>query len=178
MDANKHKNSGRPLWAPWRIEYILSSKDKECFLCGREKPNNSRKDDFMVVARGDYSFVMLNAFPYNPGHLLISPYQHVGDILAIDKKVLCEMTDLLVKTIKALKKMMNPEGFNVGYNLGLPAGAGLEEHLHMHVVPRWTGDTNYMPVIGKTRVVPQALEDTAEIIKRAINVRGKKCLRK
>ena len=162
------KNSNeksRPLWAPWRIEYILSEKTDECFLCSRKQPADS-KDEFMVVYRGNYSFIMLNAYPYNSGHLMVCPYDHVGDISAVNKKTLNEMMELCIKSKEVLVEVMNPNGFNIGFNLGLPAGAGLEEHIHMHIVPRWIGDTNFMPVLGNTRVVPQALKETADILKK------------
>ena len=157
-------NEGRPLWAPWRIEYILGPKDGECFLCNRQEPSDN-KDDFMVIARGRNAFIMLNAFPYNSGHLLIAPYKHIGDIAEVPKEILHEMMDLCTEAKELLKKVMNPDGFNIGFNLGKAAGAGLEEHLHMHVVPRWVGDTNFMPILDNTHVMPQSLKDTANILK-------------
>ena len=155
----------RNLWAPWRIEYILSLKDDgKCFLCSREKSDKKKKDDFMVVFRGENVFVMLNAFPYNSGHLMIAPYKHVGDISLLDKKALYEISDLTVKSKDVLSKVMKPDGFNMGYNVGSAAGAGLEEHIHFHIVPRWRGDVNFMAVLGDVNVVPQALQDTAKIL--------------
>jgi ATP adenylyltransferase len=156
----------RPLWAPWRIEYILSSKENKCFLCNRKASSMERDDNFMVIARGKTVFAMLNAFPYNSGHLMIAPYEHIGDISKLPKKTLHEMIEVCTAAKNTLKKTMSPEGFNIGFNLGLPAGAGLEDHIHMHVVPRWIGDTNFMPVLSNnTRVIPQALKDTAKILK-------------
>jgi ATP adenylyltransferase len=160
-------SSDKPLWAPWRIEYILSPKSGECFLCDREKSKKS-EDEFMVLYRGENAFIILNAYPYNPGHLLICPYKHIGDISDIDKKTLYEISDLSVMAKNILSEIMNPSGFNIGYNLGVSAGAGLEEHLHLHVVPRWNGDNNFMPIIGKTRIMPQALKETAAIIRKKI----------
>lgn len=157
-------NSEKPLWAPWRIEYILSPKSGECFLCNRETDKNS-EDEFMVLYRGEKAFIILNAYPYNPGHLLISPYKHIGDISEVSKKTLYEISDLSVRAKDVLSEIMTPNGFNIGYNLGVSAGAGLEEHLHLHIVPRWNGDNNFMPVIGKTRIMPQALKETAAIIR-------------
>jgi ATP adenylyltransferase len=162
MENTNEKN--RPLWAPWRIDYILSEKTGECFLCDRQQ-SSGKKDEFMIIFRGDYSFVMLNAYPYNSGHLMVCPYEHVGDISVIAKKKLNEMMELCVKSKEVLADVMNPGGFNIGFNLGLPAGAGLEEHIHMHIVPRWIGDTNFMPVLGNTRVVPQALQETADLLR-------------
>ena len=146
MKQNNEKN--RPLWAPWRIEYILSEKTKECFLCDR-KEVSGKEDEHMVIFRGENSFVMLNAYPYNSGHLMVCPYEHIGDIAAIKKEVLNEMMDLCVRAKETLSSIMNPNGFNIGFNLGIAAGAGLEEHIHMHIVPRWVGDTNFMPVLVK-----------------------------
>ncbi len=157
-------DTGRPLWAPWRIEYILSEKTGECFLCDRK--STDKNDEYMIIYRGKNSFVMLNAYPYNSGHLMVCPYEHIGDIAAVRKEVLNEMMDLCVRAKETLLKLMNPGGFNIGFNLGVAAGAGLEEHIHMHIVPRWVGDTNFMPVLGKTRVVPQALKETAEILRK------------
>ncbi len=155
----------RPLWAPWRIDYILSPKDDECFLCDRQKISPEKSDDFMVIARGKNVFVMLNAYPYNSGHLMVVPYRHIGDISDLPKFVLHEMIEVCTASKNTLKKALNPEGFNIGFNLGLPAGAGLEDHIHMHVVPRWIGDTNFMPVLDNTRVMPQSLKDTANILR-------------
>ena len=164
MKNNAEKN--RPLWAPWRIEYILSEKSGECFLCNREKTSD-KKDEFMVIFRAKYSFVTLNAFPYNSGHLMICPYNHLKDITDLKTEALNEMMELCVKSKKVLTKVMNPDGFNIGFNIGLAAGAGLEDHVHMHIVPRWVGDTNFMPVLSNTRVVPQTLKETAELLRKA-----------
>ena len=158
-------NDNRPLWAPWRIEYILGPKDGECFLCDRNISSSEKPDDFMIIARGENVFVMLNAFPYNSGHLLVAPYAHIGDISGLPKNTLHEMIEVCTAAKNCLKDTMSPEGFNIGFNLGLPAGAGLEDHIHMHIVPRWIGDTNFMPVLDNTRVIPQSLKDTAKILK-------------
>ncbi|MCF7790934.1 MAG: HIT domain-containing protein [Victivallales bacterium] len=155
----------KPLWAPWRIEYILSPKNGECFLCNREK-DNDKPDDFMVIARGKKVFVILNAYPYNSGHLMITPYEHIGDISSLSKETLHEMMEVCTAAKNTLNNTMNPDGFNIGFNLGTAAGAGLKEHIHMHIVPRWIGDTNFMPVIDNTRVIPQALRDTADILRK------------
>ena len=163
MKETSKKN--RPLWAPWRIEYILSEKSGECFLCDRKQPSEN-EDEFMVVFRAEYSFVILNAYPYISGHLMVCPYEHVGDISLLDKKTLNEMMELCVKSKEILADVMNPDGFNIGFNLGASGGAGLEEHLHMHIVPRWIGDTNFMSVLGNTKVVPQALRETADLLRK------------
>ena len=156
-------NTPRPLWAPWRIEYIRENKDDDnCFLC--RAPQEAESEN-LVIARGQQCFVMLNAFPYNSGHVLVSPYEHVADLAELEAGVHHELMDLIVKTKTVLKNVMYPDGFNVGFNLGSAAGAGVEEHLHGHIVPRWEGDTNFMPVLSNTRVVPEALEDTAKLLR-------------
>jgi len=160
MNETERKN----LWAPWRIEYILGPKDGACFLCGRERDSGA-KDDFMVVGRGESVFVMLNAFPYNAGHLLVAPYAHVDDIAKLPPDTLNELMGFTVKAKQLLAGLMRPDGFNIGFNLGAAAGAGLESHVHEHIVPRWVGDTNFMPVLDDTRVVPQALRDTAALLR-------------
>ena len=160
---NSVTNTPRPLWAPWRIEYIREDKDDDgCFLC--QAPLEHEREN-LVIARGKQCFVMLNAFPYNSGHVLISPYEHVADLGELETSVHHELMDLIVKTKTVLKNVMYPDGFNVGFNLGRAAGAGVEEHIHGHIVPRWEGDTNFMPALSNTRVVPEALEDTAKLLK-------------
>ena len=112
-------------------------------------------------------FVILNRYPYNSGHLMVVPYRHIGDIAELTAEERIELMDLTIKAKEVLKKVMNPEGFNIGFNLGLPAGAGVADHIHQHIVPRWNGDTNFMPVLGNTRVVPEALDATAELLRNA-----------
>ncbi|HBM15475.1 MAG TPA: HIT family hydrolase [Lentisphaeria bacterium] len=153
------------LWAPWRIEYILSAKDQGCFLCDRKQYNSTKPDEEYIIYRGKNSFVMINAYPYNSGHLLIAPYLHTGDIETLNKEILYEISDLMVLSKQVLAKVMKPAGYNVGYNFGSAAGAGCEEHLHLHIVPRWIGDVNFMPVIGDIKVMPQSLRDTAKILR-------------
>jgi ATP adenylyltransferase len=157
----------RPLWAPWRIEYIVSPKNGECFLCGMKKNANSGAG--LVVHRGKEVFVMLNMFPYNSGHLMIAPFGHIGDFTKLTKPQRHEMADIAAVSEDVLRRIMKPEGFNIGFNIGKAAGAGVEEHVHLHVVPRWTGDTNFMPVLGDARVVPQSLAETAELIRKNWN---------
>jgi len=156
----------RPLWAPWRIEFIRAKKSGECFLCGKKEKGESPEEP-LIVARLERCFVILNRYPYNSGHLMVAPYRHVGDISELEGKESHEIMDACVMAKNALSSLMKPEGFNIGFNLGISAGAGLAEHIHLHIVPRWTGDTNFMPVIGDARVVPEALEKTAELIRGA-----------
>jgi len=147
----------RPLWAPWRIDYILSEKSESCFFCDYWGAPESDADN-LVVHRAKESFVLLNRFPYNGGHLLVAPRDHVGRIEDLAPAVLCQVMSLVQLSEKVLRKTLKPEGFNVGMNVGKAAGAGVDDHLHMHIVPRWVGDTNFMPVLGDTRVMPEALE--------------------
>ncbi len=149
------------LWAPWRMAYIKnfsSKKDEGCFLCRAARESDDRGN--LVVLRGRTCFVILNRYPYNNGHLMIAPYRHIGSLLDLNEEESIEIMDLLKRSIRALKEEYNPDGFNIGLNLGKSAGAGVEDHFHFHVVPRWTGDTNFMPVLSDTKVIPEALEET------------------
>jgi ATP adenylyltransferase len=149
------------LWAPWRMEYIGSAregKDEGCLFC--EKPKEGDDEKALIVARSGKSFAILNRYPYNSGHLMIAPLRHVGELEKLENDQSLDMQQLLQRCIKALKEAMQPEGFNIGMNLGTVAGAGIPDHLHWHVVPRWTGDTNFMPVIGGTKVLPELLGET------------------
>jgi ATP adenylyltransferase len=160
-------DSGRPLWAPWRIEFIRSKKESGCFLCGNEKPEAAKSEEELIVARFPLCFVLLNRYPYNSGHLMVVPYRHVGDIAELSPDEAHELMDACVVAKKVLGSLMFPDAYNIGFNLGLAAGAGVADHLHMHIVPRWNGDTNFMPVLGGCRVVPEALLDTAKLIRAA-----------
>lgn len=143
------------LWAPWRIEYILSDKDQECIFC--QKPREDHDRENLLLLRAEKNVVMLNKYPYNPGHLMVAPCRHVDNLEALEDRDLLEHMQLIQRCIAMLKREMTPEGFNVGLNLGRVGGAGIEEHIHTHIVPRWNGDTNFMPVIGDTRTIPEAL---------------------
>ena len=143
------------LWAPWRIEYILSDKDQACIFC--EKPNQTNDRENLVLYRAERNVVMLNKYPYNPGHLMVAPLKHVNNLEALDNADLLEHMQLVSQCVAMLKREMHPEGFNVGINLGRVGGAGIEEHIHTHIVPRWNGDTNFMPVISDTRTIPEGL---------------------
>jgi ATP adenylyltransferase len=146
------------LWAPWRLEYIRGPKADECIFC-RAVESDDDEGNF-VVHRGELAFVMLNAYPYNNGHLMVAPYAHEPTIETLDDATDLEMVQLVKRSITALREVYRPEGFNIGINQGAAAGAGIEEHVHQHVVPRWRGDTNFMPVIGDVRVLPQSLSDS------------------
>jgi ATP adenylyltransferase len=157
------------LHAPWRIQYILGPKtppgDGSIFT--RIGQSSDDEANF-VIARERSCFAMLNNFPYNGGHLMVIPYREVADFDQLTDGEMLEMMKLVRRCKNALAKTMQPHGFNVGVNLGRAAGAGIEEHLHIHVVPRWTGDTNFMPVLAKTSVVPEALKETAAKLRKAM----------
>ena len=156
-------NTNRPLWAPWRIEYIRGEKENECFLCKMLAQENDR--DNLLLFRGKTCAVVMNRFPYNSGHLMVFPNRHVADFADLTTEEDLEMCELTRRAIAALRAVMAPEGFNLGTNLGSAAGAGLKDHLHRHIVPRWVGDTNFMAVTGGLHVVPEALADTYDLLK-------------
>lgn len=138
----------------------------ECIFCA--KPARGRDREEFVLLRGERSFAMLNIYPYNAGHLMVAPYRHVADLEGLEPQEAAEIFSLASRCIAALKRTMRPEGVNLGANLGKAAGAGYDTHLHLHVVPRWVGDTNFMPVVGETKVLPEALEETYAKLERAL----------
>lgn len=146
------------LWAPWRMEYILSEKDEGCFLCDLVDAEPSEEN--LLLFRSRRAMVLMNRYPYNNGHLLVAPLHHTSDPSKLGREDYCETMELFRFSLGVIESVLNPEGFNAGLNLGKSAGAGLEEHLHWHIVPRWQGDTNYMPVISGVRVLPEALAQT------------------
>ncbi|MCX6828629.1 MAG: HIT domain-containing protein [candidate division Zixibacteria bacterium] len=139
------------IWAPWRSEYILGPKEKGCIFCNRIKRKSDVKD--LIVHRGKKVFVILNRFPYNSGHVMVVPYRHIGSLNHLTGDEAREFFELTRQTVEVIKKTLHPHSFNLGMNLGKGSGAGVPSHLHMHIVPRWSEDTSFMPVIGKTRVV-------------------------
>ena len=153
------------LWAPWRLKYIKGSKEKGCFLCKYLKSKHDRKN--LILYRGETAFVMLNRYPYNSGHLMIAPVKHTAEFTDLSDEELLEIMKLTTRSIEVLNKVLKPMGFNIGVNLGRVAGAGLEDHLHFHVVPRWNGDTNFMPVNFDTKVMPQLLDETYVMLKKS-----------
>ena len=150
------------LWAPWRLDYIKSEKPEGCIFCDLPAVDDDRSA--YIVHRGERCFVVLNKFPYNNGHLMITPFEHSATLEGLGDETLLELMQLTRRSVEALGAVYGPEGFNVGINLGKIAGAGVEGHIHQHVVPRWDADTNFMPVIASTRVLPQSLEDSWEAL--------------
>lgn len=167
MDKKNKISGHRILWAPWRIKYILDDKEDSCLFCAKVQSEDDLNNQ--VVARSDYSFALLNKFPYNCGHMMVAPYRHTAEFENLSPEEISDLFHLVQRSIKALKETMAPEGFNVGLNLGRSAGAGVVDHLHIHIVPRWQGDTNFMPVIADTEVVPQSLDATYRLLRQAIN---------
>ncbi len=152
------------LWAPWRAKFILGKKETGCIFCKRLKMKDSVKN--LIVYRSEKTFVILNKFPYNSGHTLIVPKRHVGQIEKLTVEESHEFFELTQKTVSVIKKVLKPSSLNLGMNLGRVSGAGIPGHLHMHVVPRWHGDTNFMPVIGQTSVVSVPLEPIYKALKK------------
>jgi ATP adenylyltransferase len=146
------------LWAPWRLEYITGESVDGCIFC--VFPSEDRDEERRILYRGKHAYVIMNAFPYSNGHLLIPPYRHVGDLTELNDEENLEIMQLARISVNVLGKLLRPNGYNLGLNLGTAAGAGIADHLHMHIVPRWNGDTNFMPVFADIKVIPEALETT------------------
>ena len=146
------------IWAPWRIEFILGEKPEYCIFCQGPKETDDKSN--LVLYRGEKNFVILNKYPYNPGHLMIASYRHVPSLEELADDELLEHFHLVRRSTKALRKAFQPAAFNIGINMGKTAGAGIVGHIHTHVVPRWEGDTNFMPVITDTRVIPESIDST------------------
>jgi ATP adenylyltransferase len=144
------------LWAPWRINYIQGKKAKGCLFCAAA--GSSRKKDYLVFKTA-HSFCLMNIFPYNNGHLMVSPKRHVKDLSYLSDIEMLDLMKALLKAKVLLTKVLKPEGFNIGINSGLVAGAGIPGHMHIHIVPRWNGDTNFMPVLAQTKIISQSLEE-------------------
>jgi len=151
------------IWAPWRIKYIQMEKSKGCILC--EKPRQDSDAENYILFRGDKNFVMMNIYPYNPGHLMIAPYRHIDSLEGLSDEESHEHIDLTNRSIVVLRKVLNPEGFNLGINIGQAAGAGIADHVHTHIIPRWQGDTNFMTTVSDIRVVPEALAESYKKLK-------------
>lgn len=154
------------LWSPWRLEYLTATKTEGCVFCHAAESEVDREN--LVLLRGERAFLILNRYPYNNGHFMSVPYDHVPSLEDLDPATLTELMLLVNRGIVALRACMHPDGFNIGANLGLVGGAGIEDHVHIHVVPRWAGDTNFMPVVGDMRVVPQTWLQTYTDLKSAL----------
>jgi ATP adenylyltransferase len=149
----------KPLWAPWRLEYVEGTEEAgRCVFCD--------PDEGLVVHRGEAAFVLLNRFPYTSGHLMVAPVRHEGDLVELTEVEALEIHRLATRAVTALREEYSADGHNLGWNLGRAAGAGIVDHVHLHVVPRWPGDTNFMPVLADVRVVPEALAETAVRLRR------------
>jgi ATP adenylyltransferase len=163
------------LWSPWRSQYIgtfkneIKSKVDDCFFCKAIESNKVSSDN-LVVYVGDKAFVIMNKFPYNNGHLLIAPKRHTGEITELSDDEMFEIIKLQQISVRVLSEIYNPHGFNLGANLGRAAGAGVPGHLHYHVLPRWNGDTNFMPILAETKVLSQSLEESYKLISSAFKV--------
>jgi ATP adenylyltransferase len=149
------------LWSPWRMAYVRGEGDRGgCIFCDLAAAGEEKDEANHLLARGKVSFVLLNAFPYNPGHLMVAPYRHIGSYGELTADELAEMMAFAGTAIGALEEDSGAHGFNLGMNLGQVAGAGIADHLHLHLVPRWGGDTNFMPIVGQTKVLPELLDET------------------
>lgn len=159
----------KQLWAPWRMTYIGGDDQAAqcgCIFCLRDLA--AEDEARMVLRRGAHAVLIMNRYPYSNGHVMVAPYRHTADLAQLDTETVLEMHSLTVLAQQALRKVMNPHGFNVGYNFGRAGGAGVEEHLHLHLVPRWQGDTNFMTVFGEVRVIPQHLVESYTLLRAAM----------
>jgi ATP adenylyltransferase len=158
------------LWAPWRFAYIeqpSSGSSPGCIFVDLPEEDNDREN--LLLFRGEKAFVMLNAYPYTNGHLMVAPYKHTADLGELDDAELLEINKLVARSIAWITKVYKPDGYNIGVNLGRAAGAGIPTHIHWHIVPRWNGDTNFMTTVGEVRVLPQSLTDSFDRLKQAVD---------
>ncbi len=161
----------RRIWAPWRMRYIETVGHEGCVFCERLECADSDREKLLLM-RGKCCFIMLNLYPYTNGHLMVAPYRHVASIEMLEQDELVEFMELAQQGVRILKKAIVPQGFNLGINMGRVAGAGVQGHLHLHVVPRWEGDTNYMPVLSETKVIPDSLESVYDKLRKALGELG------
>lgn len=151
------------LWAPWRLQYILEGNPEEgCIFC--TKPSEEKDKENLILFRSKHAFTIMNLFPYNNGHLMIVPYQHAEDLDGLEEDVLTDLITLTKKSQHILKQVFFAQGFNIGINVGKAAGAGIDEHIHIHIVPRWAGDTNYMAVLADVKVIPQHIRAAYDLL--------------
>ena len=157
----------KQLWAPWRIDYILSAKESKCIFCSIQE-NKENDEENLVLYRGEFTYIVMNKYPYNSGHLLIIPYRHIHDVLEVNPQEYQEIWYMQNLSVQILRKGLNAQGCNIGINLGSVAGAGIESHLHIHVVPRWANDSSFLPVLADVRVIPEHLRSTYQKLLQAI----------
>ncbi|MEM4487081.1 MAG: HIT domain-containing protein [Zestosphaera sp.] len=153
------------LWAPWRMSYITKAFSEECIFC---KAVGGNDEDNYVILRSNHSLAMLNLFPYNTAHVMIAPVRHVARLELLTQDEVLDMFSVFSKIVEAIDREYSPQGYNIGVNMGRVAGAGIESHVHVHVVPRWLGDTNFMPVVSGTKVMPETLSTTYSRLKRRL----------
>ena len=159
------------LWAPWRITYIeTGGKVEGCIFC--VLPEQNKDSENLILYRGKTAFAMMNTYPYNNGHLMVAPFKHTADMYELTDEEILEVNYLIRYFIRVLGEAMHPNGYNLGVNLGKVAGAGVEDHIHWHIVPRWNGDTNFMPVIADIKVMPESLQSTYDKLKKAMETIG------
>jgi ATP adenylyltransferase len=152
------------IWSPWRMEYIENStRENGCIFCNAQEKEDSAEN--LIAFRGERAYVILNRYPYTSGHLMVAPFEHKPNLEEIDAQTRAEMMELTARCMSVLRKIYHPEAFNMGANIGEAAGAGVKHHVHIHIVPRWAGDTNFMSTVGGIRVLPEALETTYERVK-------------
>ncbi len=163
------------LWTPWRIAYLKAPKGSVtggCIFCDKIREGVEKDKENLVLLRGEHAFLMLNLYPYANGHMMVVPYEHTGELGALHAATLLEMMALVNRAIAALRTVMAPQGYNVGANLGRAAGAGVDDHVHFHVVPRWVGDTNFMPVLSDVRMIPELLPQTYDQLSSALRAQS------
>jgi ATP adenylyltransferase len=153
------------LWAPWRVEYIQGQEEDHCIFCVDEDSANDQAR--LIVIRGKHSYVIMNRYPYSSGHLMVAPYRHLADTAELENHEALEIHQLMVRSQRVLRDVSAAQGFNVGWNIGQVAGAGVADHIHMHIVPRWAGDSNFMPILAETRVIPEHIETTYSLLTKA-----------
>jgi len=157
------------LWAPWRMEYILDNgKDEGCFLCRAAEASKKDSASLFVIHKTDTTILVMNRFPYNNGHLLAAPIRHAADLTDLSHDEMAGLLEMTALSEKLLRKVVKPQGFNIGVNIGAVSGAGLPGHVHVHIVPRWQGDTNFMPVTADTKIIPQALDSLYKKLLKAL----------
>lgn len=152
----------KQIWAPWRLTYILEGNREECIFCA--KPKEEKDRDNLILFRGTHSFVIMNLYPYGNGHLMVVPYEHARELNGLSENTLLDLMLLTRKSEGILSNVFQAQGFNIGINLGKAAGAGIDEHLHIHIVPRWAGDTNFMPVLADIKIIPQHIFATYDLL--------------